>query len=41
MGYSQFLATTHNAAMNIVKQVSLWDDGASFGYMPRCVTAGF
>ncbi|MQL00639.1 DUF3704 domain-containing protein [Escherichia coli] len=21
--------------MNIVEQVSLWDGGASFGYMPR------
>ena len=26
--------------MNIVEQVSLWDVGASFGYMPRSGTAG-
>ena len=31
----QFLATTNKAVMNIVKQVSLWDGGASLGYMRR------
>jgi hypothetical protein len=27
-------------AMNVVKQVSLWDGGASFGHMPRSGIAG-
>jgi hypothetical protein len=33
--FSQFLATMTKAAMNLVEQVSLWDVGESFGYMPR------
>ena len=36
----QFLAVTNKAAMNIVEQVSLWDVGASFGYMPRSGIGG-
>ena len=33
LGCFQFLS--NQATMNIVEQVSLWDDGASFGYIPR------
>ena len=33
LGCFQFLAITMKAAVNIVEQVSLWDGGASFGYM--------
>ena len=40
LGCFQFLAATNKAAMNIVEQVSLWDVGASFGYMPRSGIAG-
>jgi hypothetical protein len=39
-GCFQFLAITNKAAMNIVEQVTLWDVGTSFGYMPRSGTAG-
>ena len=35
----QFLAIMNKAAMNIVKQVSLWCGGALFGYMPISVIA--
>ena len=49
LGCFQFLAIMNKAAMNIVEQVSLWGDGASFGYMPRrdisgcviCLTEAF
>lgn len=34
LDYSQFLSIMNKAVMNIVEQVSLWDGGASFGYMP-------
>jgi hypothetical protein len=30
----------NKASVNIVEQVSLWDVGASFGYMPRSGVAG-
>jgi hypothetical protein len=40
LGYFQFLTITNKAAMNRVKQVSLWDGGASFAYIPRSGTAG-
>jgi hypothetical protein len=30
----------NKAAMNIVEQLSLWDVGASFAYMPRSDIAG-
>ena len=36
----QFLAIMNKAAMNIGEQVSLWNDGASFGSMPRSGIAG-
>ena len=34
LGCFQVLAIVNKAAMNIVKQVSLWDGGTSFEYMP-------
>jgi hypothetical protein len=40
VGCFQFLAIINKAAMNTVEQVSLWDGGASFGYMPRSGIAG-
>ena len=40
LGGFQSLAIMHKAAMNIVEQVSLWDDGASFVYMLRSSIAG-
>jgi hypothetical protein len=40
LGCFQFLIITNKAAMNIVEQVSLWDVGASFGYMTRSGIAG-
>jgi hypothetical protein len=30
----------NKAAMNIVEQVSIWDGGSDFGYMPRSGIAG-
>jgi hypothetical protein len=36
----EFLAIIDKAAMNIVEQVSLWDVGASFEYMPRSGIVG-
>jgi hypothetical protein len=41
LGYFQFLAIINKAAEDIIEQVSLWDDGASFVYMPRSGIAGF
>ena len=35
LGCFQFLAIMNKASMNLVEQVSLWDVGESFGYMPR------
>jgi hypothetical protein len=35
LGCFQFMAIMPKAAMNIVEQVSLWDGGATFGYMPK------
>jgi len=35
LGYFQLLAIMDKAAMDIIDQVSLWDVGVSFGYMPR------
>ena len=40
LGCLQVLAVMNKAAMNIVEQVSLWDGGASFGYIPRSGIAG-
>jgi hypothetical protein len=41
-GCFQFLVITNKAAMNILDQVSLWNVGASFGYMPRsCIPASW
>jgi hypothetical protein len=40
LGCFQFLVITNKAAMNIVKQVSMWDAGANFGYMPMSGIAG-
>ena len=34
------LAILNNVAMNVIEQVSLWEGGASFGYMPRIGIAG-
>jgi hypothetical protein len=35
LGCFQFLAIMNKAAVNIVEQVSLWYNKASFGYIPR------
>ena len=35
LGYLQFLAIMDKAGMKIVEEVSLWDVGASFGYMAQ------
>ena len=35
LGCFQFLPITNKVAMNMSEQVSLWHDGASFGYMSR------
>ncbi|ERE85809.1 solute carrier family 35 member F1 [Cricetulus griseus] len=35
LGCFQFLSIMNIAAMNIVQQESLWEDEASFGYMPK------
>jgi len=35
LGCSHFLAIANKAVMSKVEQVSLWDVGASFWYMPR------
>ena len=40
LGCFQLLAITNKVAMNIVEHVSLWHDGASFGYTPKSVIAG-
>jgi hypothetical protein len=40
LGCFQLLAITNNAAMNIVKEVSLWHGGASFGYIPKSGISG-
>jgi hypothetical protein len=40
LGHFQFLAITNKTAIDIVEQVSGWDAGASFGYMPRNDIAG-
>jgi len=37
LGCFRFPAVTNEAAVNIVKQVSLWDGGASLRHMPRRV----
>jgi hypothetical protein len=34
LGCFQFLDITNQAAMNIVEQISMWYDEASFGYIP-------
>jgi hypothetical protein len=36
----QFVAIMRKAIMSIINQVSLWDIGASFEYMPRSGMAG-
>jgi hypothetical protein len=41
LGCFQFLAVKNKAAINRDEQVSLWDGGASFEYMPRTGIAGF
>jgi hypothetical protein len=41
LGSFQLLAIVNKAAMNIVEQVSLLYVGASSGYIPRSVIAGF
>jgi hypothetical protein len=33
LGCFQFLASPNKTVMNIIEQMSLWDVGASFGYM--------
>ena len=33
----QFLDITNEAAVNTVEQMSLWDGGTSFGYIPRVI----
>ncbi|ERE91425.1 Protein of unknown function DUF3704 containing protein [Cricetulus griseus] len=40
LGCFQFLAITNNAAMNVVEQMSLLYECASFGYMPKSGFAG-
>jgi hypothetical protein len=35
LGCFQFLVIMNKADINIVEEVSLWDGGASFGYMLR------
>ena len=40
LGCFQLLSIMNKAAMNIGEQESLWDVGASFGYMPRSGIAG-
>ena len=40
LGCFHFLVIMNKAAMNIVEQLSLWDVGASFAYMPRSDIAG-
>jgi hypothetical protein len=40
LGCFQFLAIMNKAVTNIVEQVSLWDAGASFWYIPRSDRAG-
>jgi hypothetical protein len=40
LGCFQFLAYMNKIATNIVEQVSLWDVGASFGYIPRSGISG-
>ena len=35
LGCFQFLAMMNKVAINIVEQVCLWDDGTTFGYIPR------
>ena len=41
LGYFQALPIANNVSMNIVEQMSLYYDWASFGYMPKSSTAGF
>ena len=36
----QLLAIMNKAAMDMVKQVSLWQDEAFFGYMPKSEIPG-
>ncbi|ERE73974.1 zinc finger protein [Cricetulus griseus] len=40
LGCFQVLAITNNAAMNVVEQMSLLYECASFGYMPKSCIAG-
>jgi len=40
LGCFQFLAIMNKASMNRIEQVSLWDGGASFGYIARSDIAG-
>ena len=41
LDYFQLLTITNNAAMSMVKHVSLWYDRASFVYISRSSIAGF
>ena len=40
LGCFQVPAVTNNAAMNVVEQMSLWYECASFGYIPESGIAG-
>ena len=40
LGCFQVLAMTNKAAMNIVEHMSLWHDGASFGYIAKSGITG-
>ena len=40
LGCFQLLDITNKAAMNVAEHVSLWNGGASFGYIPKSSIAG-